>query len=453
MSDFSDTIAAVSTPPGFGGISIVRLSGDRAYDIACRLTGKDLFAKPSHSIVYSLISYNGDVLDEALVSIMKQPKTYTREDVVEINCHGGFVCAKSVLEAAICCGARLAEPGEFTKRAFLNGRIDLAQAEAVSDIINAATEQMAMASLSQLSGKMGQAVSGVARQGLEILSHLEASIEYPEYEETSLSANELAERLSSLSLSLDDLISDFERSQVMRSSFKAVIAGKPNVGKSMLLNALASEDKAIVTDIAGTTRDVLDCYANIGGLAVRFFDTAGLRESEDPIEKIGVGKAVMAIAEADLLLFVVDGSKPLEQDDIDVWGEYGGSSAIALLNKADLGISSEAKSFFDGKNAEVIEISALTGENINSLCEAIALRAECSEAAAVGFAANERHISALREAKASLESAINCIDIGLEADLACIGLSGFLSEIGKIAGETASEDVIDAIFEKFCLGK
>jgi tRNA modification GTPase len=451
MNEDMETIAAVSTPVGFGGIAIVRLSGAGAFAAAEKIVDRSVASLPSHSIARRRAVYMGEAVDEVLVTKMKAPKTYTREDVVEINCHGGFMAAQKVLEAALAAGARLAEPGEFTKRAFFNGRIDLSQAEAVSDIVNAATDGVRAAAFRQLSGSLSSALSSAREKALSLASRIEANIEYPEYEEADFGREELRQGLDGLLEEAEALLRDFRRSETLREGFRAVLCGKPNVGKSLLLNTLTNKDKAIVTEFAGTTRDIVDEAVNLDGLAVRFYDTAGIRGTLDPIEKMGVERSLRAMGEGDAALFVVDASCPLDSEDEAIWAMAQSRASLVILNKSDLGALEEVRARFAG--FRTAEASALTGEGIEGIYRAVKELAGYSDASGFAFLSNMRHRKALEGAALAAREAIASLGRGVQADLIAIDIRAYLSEIGKITGETAAEDVIDEVFREFCLGK
>jgi len=447
MNQFEDTIAAVSTPPGYGGIAIVRLSGPEAFRLASRLTPFGVEGMADHTARYCVASWAGEALDEAIVLKMCAPKTYTREDIVEIQCHGGYMAAGRVLASLIEAGARLAGPGEFTKRAFLNGRIDLSQAEAVMDIVNAGSQSMLAAAERQLGGYLRERVGAARQKALSIASSIEASLEYPEYEEAWLQREELTAGLAELSAMISGLLEQSRRSKAAKEGFAVAIAGAPNVGKSSLLNALTASDKAIVTEIPGTTRDIVEGQLAYKGLLLRFFDTAGLRESEDVVESIGIERAKAAIASADLALIVVDGSAaPAEEEKEKA---YAQANAFGVLNKSDLGIEPRAREAYRG----AFEVSAKTGDGLESLLEAIYAAAVETSDIEPGFLAGERHIEALTSALAASDAAGAALEAGWEEEIASTELREAIASLGRITGEELSEDVIDGIFEKFCLGK
>lgn len=451
------TIAAISTAVGYGGIAIVRISGKESFNICERIFarpgGKPFQQQTAGSICYGhIVSQKGEILDEVLVSKMPAPHTYTREDIAEINCHGGFAAAKLVLEAVLQSGARLAEPGEFTKRAFLNGRIDLSQAEAISDIITSKTELSAKAAVSQLSGTLSDAINEIKAKIITLLSSLEVTIQYPEYDVEDLTNEELTSMLKEIKSSVERLLSTYKKGEILKEGLKVVIAGKPNVGKSTLLNALIDKDKAIVTEIAGTTRDVVDEYINLNGVPVRFFDTAGIRRSSDLVESMGIKRSLMALEDADVVLFVADASQPLTPEDDEVIDKIKNTTAIYLLNKSDIGINAETADFF--KDKDTICISAYLKENTDEILTRLLAYAQGQEQLEHAMISNIRHKTHLADALSSINTAFGAAKEGtLPIDFIEIDIRDCLDSLGKITGETASEEIIDEIFSNFCLGK
>ncbi|MCL1914366.1 MAG: tRNA uridine-5-carboxymethylaminomethyl(34) synthesis GTPase MnmE [Eubacteriaceae bacterium] len=454
-----DTIAAISTAQGFGGISIVRISGPEAFDICSSIFTSPSKTKikdaPSFTIHYGSICHTqtGEAIDEVLVSKMSGPKSYTREDIIEINCHGGLVPARLVLELVVAKGARLAEAGEFTKRAFLNGRIDLSQAEAVGQMVEANSEMSLAAAMSQLSGATQEAVDSIKGKLVGGLAEIEVAIQYPEYDDLGAATDEQIAGLLEESIAvLRQLASTYKKGQAIREGVKAVIIGKPNVGKSMLLNRLLGKDRAIVADFMGTTRDVIDDWVTIRGLAIRFYDTAGIRETSG-IEQLGVDRSIAAIDEADLIIFVVDASQPLDSQDKSIY-EMAASKPerIIALNKSDLGANPQTKAFFSGEE-RLIEVSAKDNTNVGVLAELVADASGAFEASGMNFTVTLRHKLALESAAQALSDGLEALKKGFPIDFVETDINDCLYHLGQITGESAPEEIIDEIFSRFCIGK
>ncbi|MGH2331985.1 tRNA uridine-5-carboxymethylaminomethyl(34) synthesis GTPase MnmE [Thermoanaerobacter mathranii] len=457
-----DTIAAISTFPGEAGIGIVRISGDDALEIISKIfkpyKAKDIKKVKSHTLHYGHIvdPETQEIYDEVLVSIMKKPNTYTREDIVEINCHGGIVITSKILELVLKQGARLAEPGEFTKRAFLNGRIDLSQAEAVIDIITAKTMLANKYAQKQLAGYVGSRIKEMKDKIMGLLVHLLALIDFPEEDVEELERKEMLETAKEIVEDIDKLIVSSESGRIIREGLKTAIIGKPNVGKSSLLNALLKENRAIVTDIPGTTRDIIEEYINVKGIPIKLIDTAGIRDTDELVEKIGVERSKEVLAEADLILFVLDASRELSEEDYQIFDILTEKNIIFVLNKIDLPKKideSKLKSLI--KDGIIIEVSTVEGIGLEKLENAIYdlvfrgdinLREE-------EIVINSRHKEALINAKKYMESCVKAIEMGYSEDLITIDLNAALDQLGKITGETATEDLINEIFERFCVGK
>jgi len=457
-----DTIAAISTSPGEAGIGIVKISGDRALDIISRIfrpyKKKDVKNVKTHTLHYGHIvdPDTGEVYDEVLVSIMKKPNTYTREDIVEINCHGGIVVTSKILELVLKQGARLAEPGEFTKRAFLNGRIDLSQAEAVIDIITAKTMLANKYAQKQLSGYLGQKMRKLKDRMMELLAHLLALIDFPEDDVDELERWQMLESAKEILKEIEKLIASAESGRIIREGLKTAIIGKPNVGKSSLLNALLKENRAIVTDIPGTTRDIIEEYLNVKGIPIRLIDTAGIRDTDELVEKIGVEKSKEVLGEADLVLFVIDASRELSKEDYEIFDILTGKNIIFVLNKIDLPKKIDEEELRNlTKDGIIVEVSTVKKIGLEKLEETI-YNLVFKGNVTIGneeIITNARHKEALINAKKYMESVVEAIEKGYSEDLITIDLNSALNEIGKITGETATEDVIDQIFERFCVGK
>lgn len=454
--NLDDTIAAISTPVGSGGISIVRISGSEAVEIANKLfiplKGKPLAERKSHTISYGNLVYKGEVCDEVLVSLMCAPNTYTREDVVEINCHGGIRAVTAVLEAVLKSGARLAEPGEFTKRAFLNGRLDLTQAEAVIDIINAKTDKSREAALKRLDGRLCRKIKALREDILTMIAHIEAAIDYPEHDDETMTYSMIGDGVHRVSEAVQSLIDGADIGRIYNEGIKTVILGRPNVGKSSLLNAVIDEERAIVTDIPGTTRDVLEELINIGGIPLKLIDTAGIRDTDNAIEKIGVKKSRKLAEEADLVLLMLDGSRELTDEDRELISLSEDKKRIILINKTDLeqNIAVDEISTLDP-----IFVSVKTDMGIEQLYDRIKemfLKGDISENDEA-LISNERNKNSLYKAKLHLDNVLETINNRMPEDFISMDLTQAYEALGEITGESLEEDIIDKIFSEFCLGK
>jgi len=460
-----DTIAAIATPIGEGGLAVIRMSGKRALEIAdaCfRPAGKNS-AKPStaatHTIHFGHISRNGENIDEVLLSIMRAPRTFTREDVVEITCHGGLLLAKLVLDTLLHNGARAAEPGEFTRRAFLNGRIDLAQAEAVADLIHSRTELALRAANEQLAGKLSQRVNELRDDMLKILAHVEAHIDFPDEDIAPDAKEQLLLRLERGVTFMDELLRTANEGQILRRGIRAAIVGRPNVGKSSLLNQLLGHDRAIVSPIPGTTRDTIEETANIRGLPLVFIDTAGLRETSDQIEQEGVRRSRRSLEQADLILHVLDASEPLAEADGVYLREFPAKKRILVLNKCDLPrqLAFPANPPCDSteKKRAIGSVSCLTGAGIENLKDAIKELVWSGEIKTemLQVMINSRHQDALSRARAAALRTIEALRADQPLDLVALDLRIAVNAIGEIVGKTTTEDLLDTIFSQFCIGK
>ncbi|MEW5866845.1 MAG: tRNA uridine-5-carboxymethylaminomethyl(34) synthesis GTPase MnmE [Bacillota bacterium] len=458
----NDTIAAISTPMGEGGIGIVRVSGPDAFAIASRLfrdpSGKCPRTLKPWGIRYGVVvdAETGEEIDEVLTSAMPGPHSFTREDVVEFSCHGGAAVLSRVLEAVLKCGARLAEPGEFTRRAFLSGRIDLAQAEAVIDIIRARTDSARRLAFSNLKGGLSGKVSVVRDEVVRLLAEIEAAVDFPEEDIQALDMSRVAGASLEMAGRLREFAASARRGRVYRDGVKVVIAGRANVGKSSLLNALLGHSRAIVTDIPGTTRDAIEDWTNIDGVPVGLVDTAGMRETEDPIERLGVERTERHIDEADLVVVVIDASSPVTAEDFAVLGRMKGKDGLVALNKCDLPVRvDEGEIRRRAGNMPVLHISALDGTGVDVLGKAIARLAVTRVAGASEEAlmANARQQEALERAASALEEAARGVEGGAPPDLAAIDVREALFWLDQITGRSASEDLLDKIFSEFCIGK
>jgi len=445
-----DTIAAIATAPGVGAIHVIRLSGPTAIDLADGLfQGANLRQSESHKVHYGHIVHQGEVLDEVLLTVFRAPRTFTAEDVVEISAHGGTYVASRILEALVAVGARLAEPGEFTRRAYLNGRIDLTQAEAIKDIIEAKSASQLSIAQSALSGTLRKQVEAMQSDLLDTIAAIEVHIDYPEYDDAETVTTDLAlTKATLLKKAIDQAIESAATGTILREGIKTVIVGTPNVGKSSLLNSLLKEDKAIVTDISGTTRDLIEGEFRLGSLLIRLIDTAGIRETSDTVEKIGIERTKKAMSEADLILLVLDRSRLLTKDDEALLAMTKGRKRILVGNKSDLDVRLELE------NETIVPVSARNGIGLDKLEAAVkeALRLPQNEDPGRLFA-NVRHIGKLREASAALGEAIASATSKLPVDMVEIDLKHAWTALGSITGEQATDDLIEALFSKFCLGK
>ena len=455
-----DTIAAISTPVGQGGIGIVRLSGPGAIDIAYRIFRSKKNEKPSdapsHKMLYGHIIDPADerVVDEVLLAVMRAPNTYTREDVVEINCHGSMISVRQILEIVLRQGVRVADPGEFTKRAFLHGRIDLSQAEAVLDIINAKTEESMRIASEQLRGGLTEKLSGIREQLIEITAFVEAHIDFPEDEIETTSKVEIEKKLLETGAEIRRLSDTFNEGRFFREGLSIAIVGRPNVGKSSLLNALLQKDRAIVTDLPGTTRDLIEDYLNISGLPIRIMDTAGIRSSDETIEQEGIRRSIQALSHADFIVALFDGSEPFAQEDHDLLGIVRDKKALIVINKSDLPqkISLE-HSAAEGKQS--VCVSAVTGEGIERLKSVIFesnLHGWKEEREGV-VVTNIRHKAALDRAAESLGRARSLLSENNPLELFSIEMRSSLDSVGEITGTITTDEILQKIFDSFCIGK
>lgn len=458
---FEDTIAAISTPVGIGGIGIIRVSGDQAVSIVDKIfkasNKKSLKDIDSHTITYGhIVSESGKVLDEVLIMLMKAPRTFTREDIVEINCHGGPIPLNAVLMEVINAGARLADSGEFTKRAFLNGRIDLAQVEAIMDIIEAKTELSLEQAVGQLEGNLSKKIKEYQDILIQIIARIEVSIDYPEYDDDEPITNDFEAELNDLLAQLRELLKTADTGKMIREGVKTAIVGRPNVGKSSLLNALLEENKAIVTDIPGTTRDVVEAYLNIDGIPFQLLDTAGIRETSDVVEQIGVEKSRHSIEEADLVLMLIDSHDGLTDKDKEVLEQVKEKHVIYVFNKSDLpsNISEEIHEMYFN-NGKGIRISAKQQKGLDELKMAMKEVVMKGNASINNQAtiSNQRQKQALINAIKSLDKVVEAIEMGLPEDCLAIDLHDAFGHLGMIVGESLKEEIINQLFSRFCLGK
>lgn len=456
-----DTITSISTPMGEGAIGIVRLSGPQAIEIADKLyKGKHLLNDvPSHTINYGHIidPESKEVIEEVMVSVLRAPKTFTREDIIEINCHGGILTINRVLELTMTYGARMAEPGEFTKRAFLNGRIDLSQAEAVMDFIRSKTDRASKVAMNQIEGRLSDLIKKQRQSILEILAQVEVNIDYPEYDDVEDATTEfLLEQSKEIKKEINRLLDTGAQGKIMREGLSTVIVGKPNVGKSSMLNNLIQDNKAIVTEVAGTTRDVLEEYVNVRGVPLRLVDTAGIRETEDIVEKIGVERSRKALSQADLILFVLNNNEALTQEDYTLYEVVKNEDVIVIVNKMDLEQNIDINEVKDMiGDTPLIQTSMLKQEGIDELeiqIRDLFFGGEVQNQD-MTYVSNSRHISLLKQARQTIQDAIDAAESGVPMDMVQIDLTRTWEILGEIIGETASDELIDQLFSQFCLGK
>ncbi|WP_026883396.1 tRNA uridine-5-carboxymethylaminomethyl(34) synthesis GTPase MnmE [Clostridium akagii] len=459
MKEF-DTIAAIATAIGESGVSIIRVSGSNSLEIVNKIfrakNGENILDIKPYSMRYGNLidSNNGSIIDEVIISFMKGPKSFTAEDTVEVNCHGGIFVTSRILEEILKCGARIAEAGEFTKRAFLNGRIDLSEAEAVMDIITAKTEASMKAAVMQAEGRVSKEINILRDELLEIIAHIEATVDYPEDDLEEMTSEKTTAVLEVVLDKITKLILTADEGKILREGLKTAIVGKPNVGKSSLLNVLLEENRAIVTDVAGTTRDVIEEYINIDGIPINIMDTAGIRETEDIIEKIGVEKSKQKIEEADLIVFMLDSSSALDEKDLEIIEYIKNKKYIVLLNKIDLPRKIDEKSIKDINPEFIIEISAKNALGIVELKNKIKNLFFKGDIKLNDYIiTNTRHKAALIKAKNSLIDSLTALKNTQAIDLASIDVRNAWYALGEVTGDTLEEDLIDKIFKNFCLGK
>lgn len=453
------TIAAISTAPGVGGIGIIRMSGEECFDILEKVfkqkNPQDIAKIKGYTIKYgNIIDENSKIIDEVLVSYFKAPKSYTAENMCEINSHGGTVIMKEILDLCIRNGAELAEPGEFTKRAFLNGRLDLTQAEAVIDIINAKTDKEAKVSLEQLSGNLSEKIESIRKKIISVLADIEATIDYPEYDIEEVTTAQISKILDEVDKDLTDLEKSFYNGKILREGVSTAIIGRPNAGKSSLLNVILNEERAIVTEYEGTTRDTIEEYINIDGVPLKIIDTAGIRDAKDEVEKIGVKKAIEIAKKSDIVIAIFDVTRELNKEDEEILELLKEKNAVIVLNKIDL---EERKNLDKIKavNKPIVEISTKTRKNIDKLYEEISKMLKLKEIANDGevIVSNLRHKNLIINSKKNLEKAKETIKSSMPIDIISSYMKEIIEELGKITGETVTDDVIKEIFSKFCLGK
>lgn len=457
----ADTIVAISTPPGEGGIGIVRMSGEKSIDIIKEIfvlpSGKEISEIKDRYFYYGkIVDVAGEPLDEVLMVCMRGPRSYTREDIVEIHCHGGMIPIRKILELIISHGARLAEPGEFTKRAFLNGRLDLVQAEAVADLIRAKSDEAARSSLRQMEGSLSRKLKDIRERLLDLIAHIEVTIDYPEEDIDEIIGKEIAGVLDEVLSEMKRLIDSANTGKLIRQGIKTVIVGKPNVGKSSLLNALVRENRAIVTHIPGTTRDIIEEYISIRGIQVNIIDTAGIRETEDVVEKIGVERTKKSIDEADLIIAMFDASVPFEKEDEEILERIKDKKVLVIVNKTDLpnllDIEKIKSTIPDG---DIIETSLIKGEGVEEIENYIYNMVYSGNVTVSDepMVTNIRHENLLKSSYKHLLDAKNALEHGVPLDLISIDIRSSLDDIGVITGEFVTDDIVDRIFSNFCVGK
>ena len=454
------TIASISTAPGIGGIGIIRMSGEKSFEILGKIFQPKTVQKiediKGYTIKYGHIVENEEIIDEVLVSYFKAPRSYTTENMCEINSHGGNIVVKKILEMCLKNGAELAEPGEFTKRAFLNGRIDLAQAESVIDVINAKSEKEAKSGIKQLEGYLSSEIKGIKQEILDVLVNIEVTIDYPEYDTPEVQEQEIMQMLESVGNKLEKLEKSFDNGKIIKDGIKTAIIGKPNAGKSSLLNAILKEDRAIVTDIAGTTRDTIEEFVTINGIPLNLIDTAGIREASDEVEKIGVEKSIKQAKDADLIIAIFDSSKDLTDEDLEILELIKNKKSIILLNKSDLNAKiNENDSRFTKITDNIIKISALNKTGIDLLYEKISNMFNLNEINLDNdiLITNIRHKNIISKSLENVKKSKDALEMNLPIDIITIYIKNVLEDLGEITGEVVTEDIINEIFSKFCLGK
>jgi len=460
-----DTIAAIATPVGEAGLAVIRVSGSKAVAVAeqCFSPGGGANLPPSlaptHTLHFGHILSNGKHVDEVLLAVMRAPRTFTREDVIEITCHGGLLPAKMVLDAVLRSGARLAEPGEFTRRAFLNGRLDLAQAEAVADLIHSRTELALRAANAQLAGKLSHRINALRDELLEALAHIEAHIDFPDEDIAPDTRGQLIARLQANGACIDELLLRAPEGHILRRGIRGAIAGRPNAGKSSLLNQLLGRDRAIVSAIPGTTRDTIEETANIRGLPIIFIDTAGLRDARDEIEVEGIRRSRESFQNAEFILHVLDASEPITDADKKYLEEFAGKKRILVLNKSDLprrlDLIVENQDAQSTSPSAIVPVSCLTGEGLENLKDAIKELAWSGEinSEMLEVMINSRHQNALERSRVALSRTIEALTGNLTLELAALELRIAVNAVGEIVGQTTTEDLLDMIFSQFCIGK
>ena len=454
------TIVSISTAPGIGGIGIIRMSGEKSFEILDKIFKPKKYQPveeiKGYTIKYGEIVENEQIIDEVLVSYFKAPKSYTTENMCEINSHGGNVIVKKILEICLKNGAELAEPGEFTKRAFLNGRIDLAQAESVIDVINAKSDKEAKSGLRQLEGELSRQIKEIKQEILDVLVNIEVTIDYPEYDTPEVQQQEISVMLENVSKKLSKLEESFDSGKIIKEGIKTAIIGKPNAGKSSLLNAILKENRAIVTDIEGTTRDTIEEFVTVKGIPLKLIDTAGIRQAKDEVEKIGISKSIEEAKNADLIIAIFDSSKELGKEDLEILDLIKDKKVIIVLNKTDLNMKiGEDDRRLQKITANILKISALNKLGIENIYDKIAEMFNLNEINLDNevLITNVRHKNIISKALESVRMANEALKSNMPTDIITIHIKEILEDLGEITGEYVAEDVINEIFSKFCLGK
>lgn len=453
------TIASISTAPGIGGIGIIRMSGEKSFEVLTKIfypkNQYNIEDIKGYTIKYGHIKENEKIIDEVLVSFFKAPHSYTAENMCEINSHGGIVVMRKILDLCLKNGAELAEPGEFTKRAFLNGRIDLSQAEAVIDIINAKSDIEAKEGIKQLEGYLKQEINKIKEKILDLMTNIEVSIDYPEYDVEDVLESDVSNKLDNIKIDLKKLEKSFSNGKIIKEGIKTAIIGKPNAGKSSLLNAILKEERAIVTEYEGTTRDTIEEFVNINGIPLKLIDTAGIRETDNEIEKIGIEKSKSLAKEADLCIVIIDSSKKLDREDEEILNVVNKNNTVVVLNKSDLGSVIDANTSIISNFRYVVNISALKNEGINDLYNIITKMFNLNEINLDNetVITNERHKNIISKAISNIEKAKKSLADNMPIDIVAISIKDVLSNLGEITGDVAGEEIINEIFARFCLGK
>ncbi len=448
----NDTICAISSAVGDGAISIVRLSGSEAVSTVNKIFSKNLESVNSHTIHYGFINDNGEDIDEVLVSVMRAPRSFTTEDIVEIYCHGGYAVTNKIFEVVLKQGIRIAEPGEFTKRAFLNGRIDLVQAEAISDLVKAKTDSSMHLALNSLKHGVSDSIEELRSEVLNLIANIEVNIDYPEYDDIEVLTSEIVKpKIEEIQVKINELIDSARDGQIIEKGLTMAIIGSPNVGKSSLLNRLIGKDKAIVTDIAGTTRDMIESEIIIGGVLFHLIDTAGIRKTSDKVESIGVSRSLEALKKSDIVMYVVDGSKRINDEEKLLLENIVGLNHLVVINKSDLSIEID----FDFNNYNTVSVSALQNQNIELIEKAVIdiLKLNQLDYTDKTVITKTRHISHLNNCLNSISDILLGIENGLEIDLLSIDINNIYFELGHVLGVEVSDDILDRLFSEFCLGK
>ncbi len=449
----NDTICAISTALGVGAISIIKISGNEAIEIVNKLFSEDIKNVPSHTIHYGYIKENDEIIDEVLVTVMRNPKSFTREDVVEINCHGGIATTNKVLELLLTNGCRMAEPGEFTKRAFLNGRINLMEAEAVMDLINGKTEEARKIAIKELNGTGTKLISNLREDLVKIISNIEVNIDYPEYNDIyEVTIKDIKEKIEYFNERLNKIISEYENGKILKDGINTVIVGRPNVGKSSILNRLLNDNKAIVTDIPGTTRDIVEGNISFDGILLNIIDTAGIRETEDVVEKIGVEKSLSKIDEADLVLIILNNNEELNDDDLQIIDKTKDKPSIIVINKNDLDSKIDTNLL---KGRDIIYTNTIDINGMEPLKDKIREMFKLEEISKkdYNYITNTRQISKIKECINRIKDVKESLNNEMPLDIIEIDLREIWNILGEIIGESYSEELLDELFSKFCVGK